>query len=126
MQGTVYPSSFRTHISHFIMLAPKEQDSSPQSTPGNQESTADDHTVTPLPAEGDIGDDRLLHLNAHSPNQQPMHPVIEEHATITVPIEHDEPKGDDTDLLYRIRGLYRLLDLINEQGSGGAGMIKVL
>ena len=36
----------------------------------------------------------------------------------------DEPKGDDTDLLFRIRGLYRLLDLISEQGSEGAGMIK--
>ena len=111
------------------MPAPEEQDSSPQSTPGNQERTADDHTVTPPPAEGDIGDDRSLHLNANSPNQEPTHPVIEEHATITVPIDvvmHDEPKGDNTDLLYRIRGLYRLLDLINEQGSGGAGMINAL
>ena len=36
----------------------------------------------------------------------------------------DERKRDDADLLLRIRGLYRLLDLISEQGSGGAGMIK--
>ena len=36
----------------------------------------------------------------------------------------DEPKEDDTDLLFRMRGLYRLLDLISEQGSEGAGMIK--
>jgi len=36
----------------------------------------------------------------------------------------DEASGDDTDLMFRVRGLYRLLDLINEQGSGGAGMIK--
>ena len=36
----------------------------------------------------------------------------------------DEPKGDHTDLLLRIRGLYRLLDLIGEQGCEGAGMIK--
>ena len=36
----------------------------------------------------------------------------------------DGPRRDDADLLFRIRGLYRLLDLISEQGSGGAGMIK--
>ena len=36
----------------------------------------------------------------------------------------DEPQGGDADLLFRIRGLYRLLDLISEQGSGGAGMLK--
>ena len=108
---------------------PGNQDSSPQTPPGNQEGTADDHTVTPPPAEGDIGDDRSLHLDANSPNQQLTLPVIEEHATTTVPIDvvmHDEPKRDDADLLYRIRGLYRLLDLISEQGSGGAGTIKAL
>ena len=111
------------------MPATEEQDSSPENPPGNQEGTADDHTVTHPPVEGDIGDDLSLHLDANSPNQQPMHPVIEEHATITVPIDvviHEEPKGNDTDLLYRIRGLYRLLDLISEQGSGGAGMINAL
>ena len=36
----------------------------------------------------------------------------------------DEPTRDDADLLFRIRGLYRLLDLISEQGSEGAGVIK--
>jgi hypothetical protein len=38
-------------------------------------------------------------------------------------IMHDEPKEVDMDLLSRIHGLYRLLDLISEQGSGGAGMM---
>jgi len=38
---------------------------------------------------------------------------------------HDEPKENVTDLLFRIRGLYRLLDLISEPGSGGAGMIDI-
>ena len=36
-------------------------------------------------------------------------------------IIHDEPREVDMDLLSRIRGLYRLLDLISEQGSGGTG-----
>ena len=109
------------------MPAAEEQDSSPLPPLGNQEGTAGDHTNTPPPVEGDIGDGVSFHLDASSPNQQPTHPVIEEHTTITDPIAvvmHDEPEGSDPDLLSRIRGLYRLLDLINEQGSGGAGMIK--
>ena len=120
------------------MPAAEEQDSSPLPPLGNQGGTAGDHTNTPPPVEGNIGDDLSLHLDASTPNQQPTHPVIEEHATTTGSIDvvmhettdpidvvmHDEPKGNEPDLLYRIRGLYRLLDLINEQGSGGAGMIK--
>ncbi len=108
------------------MHAAEEQDSSPLAPPGNQEGTPGDRTNTPLPVEGDIGNNLSLHLDANSPNQLPTHPVIEEQATIPDPIGvvmDKEPKGNDPDLLYRIRGLYRLLDLINEQGSGGAGMI---
>ena len=52
-------------------------------------------------------------------------PLVSQHSARTIDVVmHDEPKGNDPDLLYRICGLYRLLDLINEQGSGGAGMIK--
>jgi hypothetical protein len=40
-------------------------------------------------------------------------------------IMHEDPKEVDMDLLSRIHGLYRLLDLISEQGSGGAGMMIV-
>ena len=46
--------------------------------------------------------------------------------TVATLKEDHVPKGSVTDLLFRIRGLYRLLDLISEQGSGGAGMINVL
>ena len=107
----------------------EEQDSSPPAPSGNQEETAGTHTNTPPSVESDIGDDLSLRLEMNSPKEQPTHPVIEEHATITSPIGaamHDEPKENVTDLLFRIRGLYRLLDLISEQGSGGAGMISVL
>jgi len=38
-------------------------------------------------------------------------------------IMHDGPRELSMDLLSRIHGLYRLLDLISEQGSGGAGMM---
>jgi hypothetical protein len=38
-------------------------------------------------------------------------------------IMHEELKEIDMDLLSRIHGLYRLLDLISEQGSGGAGTV---
>ncbi len=105
----------------------EDQDRLPLPPLRNQEGTVGDHTDTPAPMEGDIGDDLSLHLDANSPTQQPTHPIIEEQPTITDPMDvvmHDEPKGNDPDLLYRIRGFYRLLDLINEQGSGGAGMIN--
>ena len=36
-------------------------------------------------------------------------------------IMHDGPNEPEMDLLSRIHGLYRLLDLISEQGSGGIG-----
>ena len=107
----------------------EEQDSSPLAPSGNQEETVENHTNPPPSAEGDIGDDFSLHLETNSPKEQPTHPVIEEHATITSPsgvVMHDEPKENVTDLLFRIRGFYRLLDLISEQGSGGAGMVNVL
>ena len=57
-----------------------------------------------------------------------MRHVIEEQTPTTDQTDiamHDKPKGSDTDLLYRIHGLYRLLDLTSEQGPGGAGMISV-
>ena len=69
--------------------------------------------------------DRSQNLDINAAERQPTHPVIEEKPSIPGPIGvvmHDEPKESDTDLLFRIHGLYRLLDLINEQGSGGAGM----
>ena len=62
-----------------------------------------------------------------SPAMQGIAPVSQLMPAAEDPIDvvmHDEPKGNDPDLLYRIRGLYRLLDLINEPGSGGAGVIK--
>ena len=32
------------------------------------------------------------------------------------------PASDPLDLMHRIGGMYRLLDLISENGSGGAGL----
>ena len=38
------------------------------------------------------------------------------------PVINDEPPAKPSrDLLDRVKGMYRLLDLINEQGSGGIG-----
>ena len=118
-------------ISHFLLAVDDaEQDSgtSPPGPPGNLEETSDGHTNTPPVVEDDTGGDRSLRLDdANSTNEQSMRPIIEEQTSIPNPIDaaiHDELKGNDTDLLSRIRGLYRLLDLINEQGSGEAGMIS--
>ncbi len=101
-----------TIIPHFLVALAEELDTSPLAPSGNREEAADIHTNDP---------------DANWFKELPTHPVIEEQAPIMDPIDVDmcdEPKGDDTDLLFRIRGLYRLLDLISEQGSGGAGMIK--
>ena len=109
------------------MAVAEEQGSSPLGPSGNQEEIVGSHTINIPPVDGDIGDVHSLHPDTNSLKQQPAHPVIEEQVTTADPINVvmcDEASGDDTDLLFRIRGLYRLLDLINEQGAGGAGMIK--
>ena len=112
--------SLSTRIPHFLVAADEEQDGSPLAPSENQEETAGNPTSILPPVEDDVGSDVSLHADTISLKEQPTHPVIEKQATTA-----DAPNGDDTDLLFRIRGLYRLLDLINEQGSGGAGMIKV-
>ena len=119
------PSPLSTHIPHFLAAVDEEQGSSPLAPSENQEETASNHSNNLPPVEDDIGGDHSLHPDTNSLEEQPTHPVIEEQATISNPMGvdmRDEPNGDDTDFLFRIRGLYRLLDLINEQGSGGAGM----
>ena len=110
------------------MAVDEEQDGSPLAPSENQEETAGNQTNILPPVGDDIDSDVSLHADTISLKEQPTHPVIEEQATTADPIDVvtcDAPNEDDTDLLFRIRGLYRLLDLINEQGSGGAGMIKV-
>ena len=84
--------------------------------------------MPPIQLSVHIGNARSLQLDTNSPNQQFTQPVIEEQTLTTdqtAVAMHDEPKGNNTDLLYRIHGLYRLLDLTSEKGSGGAGMISV-
>ena len=110
------------------MAVDEEQDGSLLAPSENQEETASNQTNILPPVEDDIDSDVSLHADTISLKEQPTRPVIEEQATTADPIDVvtcDTPNEDDTDLLFRIRGLYRLLDLINEQGSGGAGMIKV-
>jgi hypothetical protein len=34
--------------------------------------------------------------------------------------------GDPNDLMYSVKGMYRILDLISEMGSGGLGMAHTL
>jgi hypothetical protein len=38
-------------------------------------------------------------------------------------IDEEPPASPSLDLLGRVKGMYRLLDLINEQGSGGIGAV---
>jgi hypothetical protein len=41
-------------------------------------------------------------------------------------VEDSLPHSDARDLVQSIDGMYRILDLINEQGSGGLGIFIVL
>ena len=112
MQGRSRALQNAYYYSSFLVAVAEEQDSSPLSPSRNRGEAAGSHTNDP---------------DTDWFEELPTHPVIEEQATITDPIDAvmcDEPKRDDPDLLFRIRGFYRLLDLISEQGSGGAGMIK--
>jgi len=114
------------HMAHSLVAIAEEQDSAPLGPSGNQEEMVVSHTSNLPPVEGVIGGDSSLHPDTNSPKEQPTHP-IKHKATTVGPMDvamRDEASGDDTDLMFRIRGLYRLLDLIDEQGSGGAGMIK--
>ena len=103
------------------MAVDEEQDSSPLAPSENQEETTGKHTNNLPPVEDDRNGDHSLHPDTPSLDQQPTYPVIEEQATIANLIDVDMcdvPNEDDTDLLFRIRAFYRLLDLIDEQGSG--------
>ena len=54
----------------------------------------------------------------------PVTPPSLYRATLDVPQHVDKtqaPGAEVLDLMHRVTGMYRLLDLISEQGSGGAG-----
>jgi len=54
----------------------------------------------------------------------PVTPPPLYHATSDVPQQVDETqpsRAETLDLMYRVTAMYRLLDLISDQGSGGAG-----
>ena len=118
------PLSTHILIPHFLVAVAERQHSSPL---GNRGKAVVGHTKDLPPIERDIGSDSSLHSDTNWSKVIRTHPDIEEQATTTNPTDVDmcdEPKGDDADLLFRIRGLHRLLDLISERGSGGVGMIK--
>lgn len=48
------------------------------------------------------------------------------HVLIQMDVEDSLPHSDARDLVQSIDGMYRILDLINEQGSGGLGIFIVL
>ena len=53
--------------------------------------------------------------------------VKQAHARFTPTTSQDPPqKQESNDLAESIPGLYRVLDLINEQGSGGLGEVQEL
>ena len=61
--------------------------------------------------------------SVHSAKHQKAPLLSEDMPDLVGVIMHKDSKEVDMDLLSRIHGLYRLLDLISEQGSGGTGMM---
>jgi len=43
------------------------------------------------------------------------------HVLLQMDVEYSPPQDDNRDLVQSINGMYRVLDLISEQGSGGLG-----
>ena len=115
-------SFFNSYPSHSLLTITGEQDD-PPSTPlrnqGEPDGTEGSHHVTATVharSDGAIS-------SAHSANNQETPPLPEDMPDIVDVIMHEDSKEVDMDLLSRINGLYRLLDLISEQGSGGTGML---
>jgi hypothetical protein len=48
------------------------------------------------------------------------------HVLLQMDVEDSPPHNDARDLVQSINGMYRVLDLISEQGSGGLGNFVVL
>ena len=99
-----------------------DQDGPPSTSLGNQrEATGTDgpHCITTTAhAQSDDAIGSVL-----SANNQDTPLLSEQMPDPDDVIMHEDPKEVDMDLLSRIHGLYRLLDLISEQGSGGTGMM---
>ena len=106
------------------MTVAEERDSPPPIPLGNQEEAASTEETHPntIPVQGGI-DGAVRSVDSVKSQGPP--PVTEEVLGPIDVIMHEDPNETDTDLLSRIHGLYRLLDLISEQGSGGAGMMIV-
>jgi len=67
-----------------------------------------------------------MHIDAVIPPSTGVAGDVVESTTVTASIDYSAaralpPDSDPLDLMYRIVGMYRLLDLISETGSGGAG-----
>ena len=96
------------YLSHYILTVDGEQDRPPPISLGNQADIpgrGNDNTVRPV-----------------NPVNNQDTPLVTEGTLDPVDIiMHDGPNEADMDLLSRIHGLYRLLDLISEQGSRRTG-----
>lgn len=67
-----------------------------------------------------------MHIDVVIPPSPKIASDVGQNVAETPPIQHPAartllPDADPLDLMYRVVGMYRLLDLISETGSGGAG-----
>ena len=104
------------------MTVTGEQDGPPSTPLRNQRgpaSTKGSHRTTTTVHARNI---RVI-SSIDSANNQVTPLLSEDMPDLVDVIMHKDSKEVDMDLLSHIHGLYRLLDLISEQGSGGTGVL---
>ena len=111
-----------SYPSYTLLTVAGEQDGPPSTPLRNQRESAS--------TEGSHNATTTVHARSdgavssvHSANNQETPRPSEDMPDLVDVILHEDSKEVDMDLLSRINGLYRLLDLISEQGSGGTGMM---
>lgn len=92
----------------------KEENASHNTDGTNTSASASDSDVQMFSARESIASDENL-----APPQEPMETILV--GTTAPQTLMKNPGKDDHDLLPRIRGMFRLLDLISERSSSGIG-----
>lgn len=81
------------------------------------------HPATVAPTE-DQDPDKTFGPDIFKPNVDTAPAAqVDTEPPIDATVDEEPPTSPSLDLLGRITGMYRLLDLINEQGSGGIGNV---
>ena len=112
-----------SYASHSLLTAVEEQGGPPSIPLRNEGERA--NAESPHPITTTVHAERDGATGSVDPVKNQDKPLLSEDMPDPVDVTmHEDTKDVGMDLLSRIPGLYRLLDLISEQGSGGAGMLS--